>query len=123
MRKGRLAIRSILHNLPKFTSHQLPCIMPPLLPLIHSLILLLYFAHNTSSNPVNFVIPQCNENSISYITISRLFRWQNFNTETGEKYTDFDDYLSLFKSKRRMQIKRERRGVYEEEVRSVLSHL
>ena len=44
------------------------------------------------------------------------YRWQNYNTETGEKYTDFDDYLSLFKSKRRMQIKRERRGVYEEEV-------
>ena len=48
-------------------------------------------------------------------------RWQNFNSETGEKYKDFDDYLSLFKSKRRMQIKRERRGVYEEEVINIFN--
>ena len=43
------------------------------------------------------------------------FRFQNRNPETGEKYKDFEDYLSYFKSKRRMQIKRERKSVYEDQ--------
>lgn len=44
-------------------------------------------------------------------------RWTNLNKETGMKYINFDDYLSLFKSKRRVQIKKERKSVYEEQVR------
>ena len=43
------------------------------------------------------------------------YRWENLNRDTGLPYRDFEEYLSLFKSKRRMQIKRERRAVYEEE--------
>ena len=43
------------------------------------------------------------------------FRFLNRNPDTGEKYQDFDDYLSCFKSKRRMQIKRERKAVYEDQ--------
>ena len=43
------------------------------------------------------------------------YRWENLNRETGRPYADFEDYLSAFKSKRRMQIKRERRAVFEEQ--------
>jgi hypothetical protein len=43
------------------------------------------------------------------------YRWENVNRDTGRPYADFDEYLAQFKSKRRMQIKRERRAVYEEE--------
>ena len=43
------------------------------------------------------------------------YRWENLNRDTGRPYRDFEEYLSLFKSKRRMQIKRERRAVYEEQ--------
>ena len=43
------------------------------------------------------------------------YRWENLNRDTGRPYHDFEEYLSLFKSKRRMQIKRERRAVYEEQ--------
>mmetsp|Transcript_7518 Transcript_7518/g.7586 ORF Transcript_7518/g.7586 Transcript_7518/m.7586 type:complete len:260 (+) Transcript_7518:970-1749(+) len=43
------------------------------------------------------------------------YRWVNLNKETNQMYTDFDDYLTSFKSKRRMQIKRERTVVYQEQ--------
>ncbi len=43
------------------------------------------------------------------------YRFTNKKAETKEKYEDFDDYLSSFKSKRRVQIKRERRSVYEDQ--------
>lgn len=43
------------------------------------------------------------------------YRFSNKHPETGLRFTSFDDYLAQFKSKRRMQIKRERRSVYEEQ--------
>ena len=39
------------------------------------------------------------------------YHWMNKNVETNEKYTSFDDYLSCFKSKKRIKIKRERNKV------------
>jgi len=42
------------------------------------------------------------------------YRFVNRNKNTGEVYKSFDDYLSFFKSKRRVSIKRERRSIYEE---------
>ena len=76
-----------------------------------------------SSAHVNFMLkeeisPYLSSNYKLRETIQ--YRWQNMNRETGKMYTDFDDYLSLFKSKRRMQIKRERRAVFEEQVTSLL---
>lgn len=44
------------------------------------------------------------------------YRWRNFNPITGVKFTNFEDYLSCFKSKRRIQIRRERKSVYEDQV-------
>lgn len=43
------------------------------------------------------------------------YRFQNLNRDTGAKYTSFENYLDCFKSKRRMQIRRERRSVYDEQ--------
>ena len=45
-------------------------------------------------------------------------RWENYNNLTKAKYANFDDYLSCFKSKRRVQIKSERRKVYVDQVSS-----
>ena len=45
------------------------------------------------------------------------YRWHNLNPLTGRKFTDFEDYLSCFKSKRRIQIRRERKSVYDDQVR------
>lgn len=42
------------------------------------------------------------------------YRFVNRNKETGQLYKSFDEYLSFFKSKRRVSMKRERRSVYEE---------
>lgn len=39
------------------------------------------------------------------------YHWVNKNAETNEKYTSFNDYLSRFKSKKRIKIKRERNKV------------
>ncbi|GFH47169.1 hypothetical protein CTEN210_03644 [Chaetoceros tenuissimus] len=39
------------------------------------------------------------------------YHWVNKNPETNEKYISFDDYLSCFKSKKRIKIKRERNKV------------
>jgi predicted N-acyltransferase len=44
------------------------------------------------------------------------YHWTNENSNNGgQPYASFDDYLSCFKSKRRITIKRERRLVLEEE--------
>ena len=43
------------------------------------------------------------------------YRFTNLNADTGAKYRDFEEYLAQFKSKRRMQIRRERRSIYEEQ--------
>jgi predicted N-acyltransferase len=46
------------------------------------------------------------------------YRWHNRYPDSermGEKYADFEAYLEQFKSKRRMQIRRERRSVYEDQ--------
>ena len=41
------------------------------------------------------------------------YRWNNRNNDTLQMFTSFDDYLSSFKSKRRIKIKGERKKVYE----------
>lgn len=43
------------------------------------------------------------------------YRFSNRHPDTGIKFASFEDYLAQFKSKRRMQIRRERRSVYEEQ--------
>lgn len=44
------------------------------------------------------------------------YHWHNSNTKTGgQPYASFEEYLSCFKSKRRISIKREREKVKEEE--------
>jgi predicted N-acyltransferase len=43
------------------------------------------------------------------------YRFTNFNNITNQKFTDFDDYLNSFKSKRRIKIKAERRKVYQDQ--------
>lgn len=43
------------------------------------------------------------------------YRFTNLNSITNEKFTDFDDYLNSFKSKRRIKIKAERRKVYKDQ--------
>jgi predicted N-acyltransferase len=43
------------------------------------------------------------------------YRFTNINSVTGNKFVDFEDYLSSFKSKRRIKIKAERRKVYEDQ--------
>jgi len=45
------------------------------------------------------------------------YHWINAHKNRNEKYTSFDDYLSCFKSKKRISIKRERRRVLEQNVR------
>ena len=45
------------------------------------------------------------------------YHWVNARKGSNEKYTSFDDYLSCFKSKKRITIKRERRRVLEQNVR------
>lgn len=47
------------------------------------------------------------------------YRFTNFNNATGEMFDSFDDYLSQFKSKRRIKIKAERRKVYEDQMLTV----
>ena len=42
--------------------------------------------------------------------------WENVNPNTNCRFVDFEDYLSCFKSKRRIKIKAERRKVYEDQV-------
>jgi len=45
------------------------------------------------------------------------YHWVNDHKDRKEKYTSFDDYLSCFKSKKRITIKRERQRVLEQNVR------
>lgn len=45
------------------------------------------------------------------------YRWINRNPNTGQMYSDFEEYLSCFKSKRRVEIKRERKQVKEQGIR------
>lgn len=45
------------------------------------------------------------------------FRWRNFNNETGQPFTSFDENLSCFTSKRRTKIRSERRKVLAEGVK------
>lgn len=72
-----------------------------------------------SSANINFMIKDeaesfCDSDFSLRETIQ--YRWQNYNNITKETYTDFDDYLNCFKSKKRTQIKRERQRVYVDEV-------
>jgi uncharacterized protein len=45
---------------------------------------------------------------------SLQYHWVNVNPQTGQKYQSFQEYLSCFKSKRRITIKRERAKVRED---------
>lgn len=45
------------------------------------------------------------------------YHWVNVHKDRKEKYSSFDDYLSCFKSKKRITIKRERQRVLEQNVR------
>ncbi len=53
----------------------------------------------------------------SYLRRTSLqYHWQNVNPNNGgEPFKSFDDYLSCFKSKKRINIRRERKKVLEEE--------
>ena len=43
------------------------------------------------------------------------YRFTNVNNITNQPFSDFNDYLNSFKSKRRIKIKAERRKVYEDQ--------
>ncbi|CEM07672.1 unnamed protein product [Vitrella brassicaformis CCMP3155] len=73
---------------------------------------------NISSVHVNFCTQEEGESleAVGYMPRkSTQFHWRNYNKDTGQRYTSFDEYLSMFKGKRRGAIKRERRAVYEKE--------
>ena len=76
-----------------------------------------------SSANINFMIKEeadsfCDSDFSLRETIQ--YRWHNYNNITKERYTDFDDYLNCFKSKKRTQIKRERQKVYVDEVNIII---
>ena len=71
---------------------------------------------------VNFMAPEEVDSFVEsdYLlreTIQYRFHNNKPDLEEGveEKFTDFDDYLTCFKSKRRVAIKRERKSVYEDQ--------
>ncbi|KAA8490949.1 hypothetical protein FVE85_9841 [Porphyridium purpureum] len=68
----------------------------------------------TSSVHVNF----CEQDEVEALTAlgfaHRRGVQYHFKNHDGNEYTSFDDYLARFKSKKRIQMKRERKSVYED---------
>ncbi len=60
-----------------------------------------------------FIPNQKKKDHIYFRRVSLQYHWQNRNTNNhNQPYQSFDDYLSCFKSKKRINIKRERKKVY-----------
>ena len=87
--------------------------------LIASVMQQLSIENKLSSANVNFMLK---EEIDPFLTCGYMlretiqYRWTNRDKSTGQSFVDFDDFLTGFKSKRRVQIKRERTIVYNEEL-------
>jgi len=79
---------------------------------------------NLASANVNFMLAHESDSFVSMDYSLRetiQFRWENYNNITKKMYTSFEDYLSCFKSKRRVQIKSERKKVYSNQPLKVMA--
>ena len=64
---------------------------------------------------VQTMLDQLTQDKNDYLRrTSMQYHWKNINAKSGQPYQSFEDYLSSFKSKRRISIRRERRSVMEE---------